>query len=63
MNLAELAEKIGGVLEGDGETEITGVAGIQDAGPGDVSFVDNPKYAKFAYQCAASPVPEVCHTA
>ncbi len=35
-------------LQGDSTAEITGVAGIEDAGPGQITFVDNPKYAAFA---------------
>src|SRR5208282_1064145 len=32
-------------LAGDGEIEITGVAGMELAGPGDLTFLANPKYA------------------
>ena len=32
-------------LEGDGELEITGVAGMEHAGPGHLTFLANPKYA------------------
>jgi UDP-3-O-[3-hydroxymyristoyl] glucosamine N-acyltransferase len=44
MKLRELAERLACRLEGDGEVEIVRVAGIEDAGPGDLTFVANPKY-------------------
>jgi UDP-3-O-[3-hydroxymyristoyl] glucosamine N-acyltransferase len=45
MTLAELARRLGCRLEGDGAVDVTRVAGIEDAGPGDVTFLANPKYA------------------
>lgn len=56
MQLSELAERLGCLLEGDGEVDIQRVAGIQDAGPGDVTFVANPKYEKLLPATAASAV-------
>jgi UDP-3-O-[3-hydroxymyristoyl] glucosamine N-acyltransferase len=44
MRLKILAERLDCRLDGDGEIEIARVAGIQDAGPGDLTFVANPKY-------------------
>ena len=44
MKLRELAQRIGCRLEGDGSIEVTGVAGIEQAEPGHVTFVANPKY-------------------
>ena len=38
------------------DTEITGVAGIKDAGPGQLTFVANPKYAGAARTTRASAV-------
>ena len=32
-------------LAGDGEIEISGVAGMEHAGPADLTFLANPKYA------------------
>jgi UDP-3-O-[3-hydroxymyristoyl] glucosamine N-acyltransferase len=43
--LRELAERLGCVLRGDGAVEVQRVRGIEDAGPGDLTFVANPKYA------------------
>ncbi|NLG34731.1 MAG: UDP-3-O-(3-hydroxymyristoyl)glucosamine N-acyltransferase [Lentisphaerae bacterium] len=40
----QLAEKLGAVLEGDAAIEVTGVADLRAARPGQVSFAGNPKY-------------------
>ena len=56
MKLSELAAKLDCVLEGDGEIEILGVAGIQDAGAGDVTFIANTKYEKLLPTTRASAV-------
>jgi len=45
MKLREIAEALGRRLEGDGEIEIGGVAGMEHAGPGHLTFLANPKYA------------------
>jgi len=46
MKLLEIAEKLGCAVEGDGAIEITGVAGLEDAGPGDLTFLSNRKYLR-----------------
>ncbi|MDQ2925336.1 MAG: UDP-3-O-(3-hydroxymyristoyl)glucosamine N-acyltransferase [Acidobacteriota bacterium] len=57
MNLNEMAERLGAALAGgDGETEVMGVAGIEEAGPGEVTFVANPKYAALARTTRAAAV-------
>jgi UDP-3-O-[3-hydroxymyristoyl] glucosamine N-acyltransferase len=45
MKLAEIAARLGCRLDGDGELEITGLAGMEHAGAGDLTFLANPKYA------------------
>jgi UDP-3-O-[3-hydroxymyristoyl] glucosamine N-acyltransferase len=45
VTLRELAERVGCRLEGDGTLEVTRVAALDRAGPGDVTFLANPKYA------------------
>ena len=45
MKLRELAARLGCAFKGDGEIEMTGVAGMERAGPGDLTFLANPKYA------------------
>jgi UDP-3-O-[3-hydroxymyristoyl] glucosamine N-acyltransferase len=42
--LAELAAQVGGLVSGDGSLLITGVASLEDAGPGQLSFFANRKY-------------------
>ena len=54
IRLADLAERIGAALEGDGGMAITGVAGVRDAGPGEIAFVSQARYAADAAACRAS---------
>ena len=56
MKLSEIVERLGGSLEGDGELEILAVAGLKEAGKGDLSFLANPKYASQVAETAASAV-------
>ena len=44
MKLGDLAAQLGCTLEGDGEIEVARVATIEDAGPGDITFLANSKY-------------------
>jgi len=44
-SLKELAEYLGGELQGDGELRISGVAGLDDAEECHISFLANQKYA------------------
>jgi UDP-3-O-[3-hydroxymyristoyl] glucosamine N-acyltransferase len=44
MKLQELAERLSCRLEGDGSVEIQRLAGLEQAGPGDLTFFANPKY-------------------
>ncbi len=44
MKLREIARYLGCELVGDGEIEITGVAGLEQAGPTELTFLANPKY-------------------
>jgi UDP-3-O-[3-hydroxymyristoyl] glucosamine N-acyltransferase len=57
MKLAQIASALGARLEnGSADTDITGVAGIEEAGPGQLTFVANPKYASLARKTKASAV-------
>lgn len=57
MKLGEIAATLGMRLEnGSPETEITGVAGIEEAGPGQLTFLANPKYAASARSTRAGAV-------
>lgn len=62
MILADVAERLGCVLRGDGGVEVSRVAGIDEAGPGDLTFVANPRYLPRLANTQASAVivsPEV----
>ena len=56
MTLREIAARLECRLEGDGDIDIVRVAGIQDAGPGDLTFVANAKYEKALPNTRASAV-------
>lgn len=56
INLSQLAALLGGRLEGPGERLIKGIKGIEDAGPEDLAFLANPKYAKLLPACRAGVV-------
>ena len=57
MKLSDIAAALGASLENaDGNTEITGVAGIEEAAAGHITFVANPKYAALAKTTPASAV-------
>ena len=57
MKLADIANALNASLENaDPETEITGVAGIEQAAPGQLTFVSNPKYNTAAKTTKASAV-------
>jgi len=45
MTLGDLARLLEGVLEGDPGLEVSGVAPLDRAGPSQVSFLSNPRYA------------------
>lgn len=45
MKLGELAARLGCHLQGDENVEIQGVAGIEHARAGEVTFLSNPKYS------------------
>jgi UDP-3-O-[3-hydroxymyristoyl] glucosamine N-acyltransferase len=56
MKLGELASRLGAELRGDAELEVTGVKGIEDAGPSEITFVANPRYAGLAKKTRAAAV-------
>jgi UDP-3-O-[3-hydroxymyristoyl] glucosamine N-acyltransferase len=45
MKLRDIAARLNCRLEGDGDIEISGVAGMEHAGAGQLTFLANPKYA------------------
>jgi UDP-3-O-[3-hydroxymyristoyl] glucosamine N-acyltransferase len=52
----ELAACLEGELEGENDGLITSVAGLREAGPSDLSFLNNPKYAKLLNETRAGAV-------
>jgi len=54
--LQELAEYLGGVVRGDGSLKITGLAPLDNAGPGTLTFLANPKYAAKVAETGADAV-------
>lgn len=54
--LSDLAARAGARLTGNGDVVVTGVAPIEEAGPGQVTFLANPKYMNFARTSAASAI-------
>jgi UDP-3-O-[3-hydroxymyristoyl] glucosamine N-acyltransferase len=56
MKLGELASRLGAELRGDAELEVNGVKGIEEAGPSEVTFVANPRYAALARTTRAAAV-------
>lgn len=56
MKLADLARQLNAACSGDPDLEITSVAGIEEAGAGQLTFVTNPKYAPLARSTRAAAV-------
>src|SRR5438477_13146995 len=56
MLLRHLASQLGCELLGDGEIEITGVAGMEHAVPGQITFLANPTYAPKLRETKASAI-------
>ncbi|MBN1996292.1 UDP-3-O-(3-hydroxymyristoyl)glucosamine N-acyltransferase [candidate division KSB1 bacterium] len=56
VTLAEIAQWLNGAVEGDDSVEIFGLAKIEEAQSGHLTFIANPKYAKYLDQTRASAV-------
>ena len=54
--LNQLAEHVGGKIIGDGSVVIFKVAALDQAGPGEISFLTHPRYRRFLPQCRASGI-------
>jgi UDP-3-O-[3-hydroxymyristoyl] glucosamine N-acyltransferase len=55
-SLGELASHVGGRVVGDASVIIHKVSAIDEALPGEITFLTNPRYQKFLSQCKASAV-------
>lgn len=56
LTARDIAQLVGGELSGNPDQIITGVAGIREAQPGDLSFVANPRYFSALKTTQASAV-------
>jgi UDP-3-O-[3-hydroxymyristoyl] glucosamine N-acyltransferase len=56
VKLRDIAAHLRAELIGDGDCEIHRVAKIEEAGPGDLTFLANPKYARHLAETRASAV-------
>lgn len=56
MRLHELAERLGCRLDGDGTVDILRVTTLESAGPGDITFLANPKYTAQVATTRASAI-------
>ncbi len=56
MKLRQLAERLGCPLLGDGEVELHGVGALEQAGPGELSFLASSRYAPLLQTTRASAV-------
>ena len=54
VRLRQVAELVGGTVVGDPDTEIRGISGIKEAGPGDITFVANRRYIPLLAETRAS---------
>ena len=51
-----IAEYLHGEVEGDGSRVLTGFGKIEEARPGELTFLSNPVYTKYVYTTEASAV-------
>ena len=56
VRTGELVAQLGGELLGDATRSVSGIAALEAAGPGDISFLSNPRHAVHLPQSAAGCV-------
>jgi len=56
LKLKEIAQILDGTIDGDEDTLINNISGIEDAKKGDITFVANPKYIKYIETTNASAI-------
>lgn len=56
ISVEHIASLVGGTVEGNKEAKVTGFAKIEEAGPGALTFIANPKYAHFIHTTEATAV-------
>jgi UDP-3-O-[3-hydroxymyristoyl] glucosamine N-acyltransferase len=56
FTVGQIAQVVGGSVEGDAAATVTGLAKIEEAGPGSLAFLANAKYEHFLYTTGATAV-------
>src|SRR5450755_2661804 len=56
LTVSQLAEQIGAIVVGDGGAVISSVQTLEEAAPGQISFLSNPKYEKLLNTTRATAV-------
>lgn len=56
FTLHQIAGMLKGTVQGDGNQKVRMLAKIQEAGPGEIAFLANPKYEQFIYSTRATAV-------
>ncbi len=56
FTIQQIAAMLGGQIKGNGQAKINMLAKIQDAKPGQIAFLSNPKYEQYIYSTQASAV-------
>lgn len=56
ITAGSIAERLGVVCEGDASRELTGLASVREAGPSDLTFLGNPRYAVDAERAEAGAI-------
>ena len=56
MKLSDVAEKLSCRLEGDPSVEITGIAGMDHATPGQITFLANRRYFPLLHTTRAAAI-------
>lgn len=56
FSVAAIAARLGGIVEGEGSVALDGVAGLDEAGPNELSFLANRRYARLMSSTRAGAV-------
>jgi len=56
FTLEQISKLIGGKLDGDETKKVHNIASIEDAGPGSITFLSNPKYEQHLYSSQATAI-------
>ena len=54
QTVADIARQVGGVVRGDANLRVSGVATVNEAGPGDLTFIGDSGYARAWDHCSAT---------